>query len=375
MRIDLGRWRISVILPPSKYDAAAAAQWVAAWQDIPLEFPLQQRPDWPLAGTRQDTLLLRIEDTTCDAVAWVGLRRHKLRGLAGAWYLHIPKLGVGLPEWALGATLDAVKELAARWWRVARVRVELCLLDYAGDLADVERRAEDMGFRISNPLEYEYTLLVTLPPSSAEGLTPFHRNVLKNARKLERAGHVLRPITELRYLRRLTALYSETMKRTGGEVDLPDMEAVLRCVVAHPTRYRMVGLFKDGASEPKDLLAFRLCGCAGRYAYDLLAASTRMSDDSGQIPMMPAIMLDLFSWASGQGATIFDFGGVVTGDSFREAQVSGVTRFKMQFGDHVIRVGSDLLLEQKSVWSWLDRAKNAVRLLTRIQPKAGPESL
>ena len=211
------------------------------------------------------------------------------------------------------------------------------------------------------PLEYEHTLVLPLPDNADEASAQFHRTVFKNTRKLERAGHVIRPIVSQHYAERLAALYAETMSRTGARVDAPDMSAVIRSSAEQPDRYRLLGLYRLGVESPESLMAFRWCGRSGHYAYDLLAASTRLADESGQIPMMPSIMLSMFDWATESGATHFDFGGVVLDGDPREAAVAGISRFKMQFGGTVIRVGNDLLLEPRTGWRVLDRAQKLLR--------------
>lgn len=363
MHLDLGKWLVEVVLPPASGDKAVRAAWQRAWQHVPLDLPLQQRHDWPLGDDRQDTLLLLIQQVGYSEVAYVGLRRHRLRALPGAWYLQVPKLGRGLPEWAVQATLVAVRQLANQWWRVARVRVELCMLDTPDELTDIERSGEAIGYRVVPPQEYAHTLLLSLAETLDEAASPVHRSVYKNARKVERAGHILRPIGETRYADRLAALYSETMGRTGARIEMPDMGAIVARSTEQPYRYRLLGLFRGGSKEPEDLLAFRWCGCAGRYAYDLLAASTRLSDESGKIPMMPAIMLDMLDWARERGATHFDFGGVVMEGDPREAKLAGITRFKKQFGERVVQVGSDLILEPRRTWQHVERATRSLRRL------------
>ncbi|WP_291156043.1 GNAT family N-acetyltransferase [Gemmatimonas sp. UBA7669] len=335
--------------------------WLKEWQQVSAHFPLQQREDWPLAGAAQQGILLRLDSIGQQEVAHVGVRLHRLRSLPGAWYLQVPKLGVGIPEWAVQATMLALRELAARWWRVARVRIELCLLGNPDMLAEFEREAKKQGYSVVPPLEYEHTLVVPLPETADQALIQFHRSVFKNTRKLERAGHAIRPITDQRYFDRLAALYAETMSRTGARVDTPDMVAVIRSAAQRPDRYHLLGLFHKGDDNPESLMAFRWCGRAGCYAFDLLAASTRLVDESGQIPMMPAIMLDMFGWARELGATHFDFGGVVLDGDLQGSAVAGISRFKMQFGGNVARVGSDLLLEPRLGWRILDRAQRIVR--------------
>ncbi len=361
MQFNLGTCRVHVFLQPATDDGMAHTAWQQEWQQVSADFPLQQRYDWPLAGAAQQGILLRFESIGQQEVAHVGVRLHRLRSLPGAWYLQAPKFGVGIPEWAVQATMLALRELAARWWRVARIRIELCLLDKPEVLTEFERQAQKQKYYVVPPLEYEHTLVVPLPETADQALTQFHRSVFKNTRKLERAGHVIRPITDQRYSDRLAALYAETMSRTGARVDMPDMAAVIRSAAQRPDRYRLLGLFRLGVETPETLMAFRWCGRAGCYAYDLLAASTRMFDECGQIPMMPAIMLDMFEWAREFGATHFDFGGVVLDGDPRRNAVVGITRFKMQFDGNAVRVGSDLLLEPRVGWRILDRVQRTLR--------------
>ncbi len=350
------------VLAPSTTGDAWSSQvaWERGIQALPEDFPLQQRPDWPTEGRRHDNILLRIESHDDRGVAFVGVRRHRLRSLPGAWYLQVPKLGVGLPAWAVRPALFAVKQLSEQWWRVARVRIELCMLEDPEVLPVTERVAEDLGYTVTIPREYAHTLLVPVPMSNDAAQEQFHRSVFKSTRKVERAGHVLRPIVDLQFAERLASLFSETMSRSGARVEMPDMAAILRCTAANPDRYRVVGLFRGGTVAPDGLLAFRWCGCAGRYAYDLLAASTRLVDDGGQVPMMPAIMLDMFQWAREMGAREFDFGGVVVDADPTQIHLAGITRFKRLFGDRLLRVGSDLLIEPRAVWRTIDRASRKV---------------
>lgn len=350
------------VLPqPAIADGGAYAAWQKRWEQVSEDFPLQQRYDWPLGGSGQQSILLCLEPVGQAGSVYVGVRLHRLRALPGAWYLQVPKLGVGLPDWAVKSTMLALQELSARWWRVARVRIELCPLDKPEMLTEFEREAKNQGYSVVPPLEYEHTLVVALPETANLALTQFHRSVFKNTRKLERSGHVLRPITDQRFAERLSVLYEETMSRTGARFDAPDMAAVIRSAAEQADRYRLLGLFRDGVENSECLMAFRWCGRAGLYAYDLLAASTRLVDERGQIPMMPAIMLEMFDWARAMGATHFDFGGVVLEGDPRGNTVAGITRFKMQFGGEVTRVGSDLLLEPRVGWRALNRTQRMLR--------------
>ncbi|MBX9855545.1 MAG: GNAT family N-acetyltransferase [Gemmatimonadaceae bacterium] len=238
-------------------------------------------------------------------------------------------------------------------------------MDDPSTLTEFEAFARSIGFNVGQPMEYEHTLVVPVPASLENAEEQFHRSIFKNARKLERAGHIVRPIDDMVYARRMAALYMETMNRTGARQSAPDMTSVIRATAAQAHRYRLTGLFRLGAVDPESLLAFRWCGHAGRYAYDLLAASTRLVEEAGQIPMMPAIMLNVFEWARAVGATHFDFGGVVADEDQRVKAVGGITRFKKQFGGQEFRVGCDLMLEPRVGWHLLDSVQ--ARLIRTVQ--------
>jgi hypothetical protein len=209
----------------------------------------------------------------------------------------------------------------------------------------IVRAAETVGFRSVSPREYEYTSIIPLGPlsgnSSAAG-GRFSRSVGKNARRTLRAGHAVRPIVGLEYVERMNALVRETMARSGADVPKLNLASIVTKSTRHPTVFRLVGLFRDGHQSPEALMAFRWCGYSGTYAEDLLAASTRLSDSEGRVPMMHAIMLDVLDWASYLGAEYFDFGGVVSPSSAAAAAVTSITKFKQQFGGEITRVGTDL---------------------------------
>ncbi len=370
MRLFVGEQVVDVIRPPLSRYAGTFGEWRKIWHQLPDDFPLQQRHDWPLRGADAHTILLRVVSEEHEETCFVGVRCHRVRALPGAIYLHLPKLGVGVPHWAISATLAALRKLAEEWFRVVRVRVELSLLGYPERLESVEHRAKALGYSVVPPLEYAHTLLVPLSPSSSGDSQDFHRSIYKNARKIERAGHVLRSIGDQRYAMRMADLYEETMRRTNAQITPPDMRAVLRSAEEHPRRYRVVALFRDASDDPEELLAFRWCGRSGQYAYDLLAASTRLVEDGGQVPMMPAIMLNMFEWAHSQGATAFDFGGVLIGDELHSSPVAGITRFKRQFGGRILRVGSDLIFEPRNAYRLLNRVRESLVSLIKEKERA-----
>jgi hypothetical protein len=150
-------------------------------------------------------------------------------------------------------------------------------------------------------------------------------------------------------------LLRETMARTGASIPHVDLPSIVSVTANHPDAFRLVGLFRNGDDAPESLMAFRWCGCSGVYADDLLAASTRWSDEEGQVPMMHAIMLDVFEWATALGARSFDFGGVVLPDVSASAGALSITKFKQQFGGEIAHVGVDLRFDAAPVRSALGR--------------------
>jgi hypothetical protein len=312
----------------------------ASWVHRSSTVPLQQRSIWPSASEGEQWFLLDIVDEDSGRLN-VGLRSYRMRSIPGGRILRVLKFGPGLPTVSLPRVIHALREVAKKMSGVVRLHIELCQVLAPETIASIVDAAERQGFVQTLPREYEHTLLV--PLNGSHGETPrFHRSVLKNARKTLRAGHQVQPISDERFVARLDELLVETMTRGGGRTPSIRMQEVVRRTREYPKNFRLVGLFRDGVYSPSSLMAFRWCGCAGDYADDLLAASTRWSDADGQVPMMHAIMLDILAWAELQGASVFDFGGVVLPDDPRAARLATISRFKELFFGRIERVGVDL---------------------------------
>jgi hypothetical protein len=326
---------------------AAECAWL---ESAPLS-PLQQRSCWPSRERGERWHLLTVHDGDGQAIASLGMRDAPSRSMPGFRILRVYKFGLGVAPEFIGPLLLALRDYARSQLRVLRVHVEAFMLG-AEQLDTLAATAVAAGFsRLPFPREYEHTLIVDLSGSEAEMTGRFHRMVMKNVRKSERAGHVVAPITDARFAERLAQLLDETMGRTGARAERLDWLAILAATRSHPDRFRLTGLFLNGDLSPASLGAFRFCGCAGDGAADLLAASTRRRGPSGGVPMMPAILLDTFTWARSQGARWFDFGGVVTEGDPRYAQLGSIAEFKRLFGQDVRRVGVDLLFVPRPLLS------------------------
>jgi hypothetical protein len=317
---------------------ALEAEWIARSGAA----PLQQRSIWPISDKGDRWHLVQFQDHASGALAYVGVRECPVRSLPGMRTLRVLKFGPGIAPAMWEPMLRALVDLARRWSRVTRLHIEVCCLEHPEQLPSLRATAAAAGFRIDAPREYARTRIVALA-GEKEIADAFHRSVMKNVRKTSRAGHTVVAITDEQFVPRMRQLLVETMQRTGADVPEVNLEALVRAARDSPTLFRLSGLFRDGLQEPAHLMAFRWCGNAGRYAEDLLAASTRFEDAEGQVPMMHAIMLDVFAWARHVGATQFDFGGVATPDSPNFATVGSIARFKQLFGGNEYDVGVDLV--------------------------------
>jgi lipid II:glycine glycyltransferase (peptidoglycan interpeptide bridge formation enzyme) len=69
---------------------------------------------------------------------------------------------------------------------------------------------------------------------------------------------------------------------------------------------------------------------------------------------------DLIRWARGQGAVIFDFGGISAGTAESDDPLGGISDFKRRFTDRVERVGEEWVYEphpaRAQLARWTSRA-------------------
>jgi hypothetical protein len=251
--------------------------------------------------------------------------------------------------------LKALRDRANADQRVVRLQIE-AFSPEPGGIDRIDAAARSLGFvKEPWPREYARTLLVDLRGGHDAMVGRFHRMVMKNVRRSERAGHLVAPIIEDRYAARMSALLDETMSRTGARAQRVDWLGMIRAARETPASHRIAGLFLGGDPSPDALAAFRWCSCSGASAEDLLAASTRLTGPSGSVPMMPAIVLDILTWAGAQGASWFDFGGIVEPTDPRYSTLGSITEFKMLFGADVRTVGADFTYESRPTLSRISK--------------------
>jgi hypothetical protein len=347
----------SVLAGGAPGTAAAEAEWLSS---APIA-PVQQRSAWPSAVAGGTWELVVARDMAGVLRGAVGLRSYPLRSLPGFRALRVLKFGHGLPAELVAPMLAAIRARAMTDRRIVRVNVEAFSVE-PGGLAQVAEAAAACGFHAEpQPREYARTLLVDLRGGDDAMTGRFHRMVMKNVRRSERAGHVVAPITDVRYAPRMQALLAETMSRTGAQAQRYDWDGIIRAAREHPGTYRVAGLFMGSDRAPDSLVAYRWCACSGTVADDLLAASSRLSGPTGSVPMMPAIMLDVLRWAAGRGADWFDFGGIVEPDDPRYGTLGSITEFKRLFGSDVRTVGADFVYEARPLLSRVSRGLATLR--------------
>lgn len=339
-------------------------QWIANAST----FPLQQRADWSASDEAEGWHALglwRVDHGVSDTPsALIGLRSYTSRAMPGFFVVRALKLGPGIPDELRLPVLRAIREAGAMWPRLLRLHVELFEPNDARRTGAIAA-ARHLGFRLEpSPREYRHTLIVPLEGEPEDYRRSFHRMLFKNARKVERAGLFVRAFDDEALAPRLDALTDETMRRTGASAMRVNWIQRIRATAAHPNVYRLTGLFESAAPDAR-LLAFRWNGVAGEYADDLAAASTRSIDPTfGNIPMMPAILLDALEWARVSGAKWFDFGGIVLPDSPSYQQQHSITEFKLLFGGSIAEVGADLTFEPRP---WLSSLAYRLSRLSRAR--------
>jgi lipid II:glycine glycyltransferase (peptidoglycan interpeptide bridge formation enzyme) len=92
------------------------------------------------------------------------------------------------------------------------------------------------------------------------------------------------------------------------------------------------------------------------------AASTRPEDI--RIPLAFALTWDLIRWGKRVGATWFDFGGITGVTEGQNDPLKGISDFKRNFGNNVVSVGEEWVLEPR-LTSHLARAVSAAAALLR----------
>ena len=196
-----------------------------------------------------------------------------------------------------------------------------------------------------------------------------HPTARRHIRAIDKLPACVRPITDPKAEKQISALISEPMERTGGTVSRVDWANRITFSAIHPTLSRIVGLYAADKDDGERLLAFAWGRIHGRYAQYSTAASTR--NDNFRIPMGYALAWDLICWAKQQEVCTFDFGGITQGSHDNEDDpLGGISDFKRYFTTNRKMVSSEWIHEPRPQFAkavdvageLVKRAVNCVRL-------------
>ncbi|HEY4671648.1 MAG TPA: GNAT family N-acetyltransferase [Gemmatimonadaceae bacterium] len=325
--------------------------------------PLPHRVAWYRSGltATSSLLVLRAEDGTPLAACAIG--RFPSRALPGYYIWRVERLMWRLGEQITARAFDAIVEMARRDGRVLRVVVELC--DRNAEARNQNSRVlAASGFeRARVPRTYAETIAIDLDAPLDSVFATLQRSARRNVRSTTKSGLAVKTIEDARHASRMNQLLEETMARTGGVHTPVDWRSVIRLSKSEPSLSRLVGLFHGDDADECSLLAFAW-GCNhGEYVTYDLAASTRQVPV--RVPLAYALAWDIISWAHGNSAQWFDFGGVTRGQLGDDDPLGGISDFKRFFSDTVVSVGEDWIFEPSRMRSAVAGAVSAGASLVR----------
>ena len=316
--------------------------------------PLPHRAAWARALRPTASWFLAAYDASGRPCAGFAVEVHRSRALPGHLLLRVERLGAAGACAASEACLAVLAGIARRRWRVLRVGIELYEPDVtARDSLCAALRS--LGFETDeNGRAYHQTLFVDLTADLETVRTRLSRNTRRNIRIIANHGLSVRVITDPSLAPRMDFLLQETPRRTGGNFEAQRIASRIAFSADCPWLARFVGLFRADVSGPESLIAFVSGYHHGTYAHYDAGASVRTPDVKA--PLAYALVWDLIVWAKANGARWFDLGGVTGGTLGSDDPLGGLSDFKRFFGDKLITVGDDWVLNPRTVQTWAAHA-------------------
>lgn len=305
--------------------------------------PLPHRCDWVPCRPGTASWFFAVTDAHDQCIGGFAAEAAPSRALPGHLILRIERFGIALPPEARPIAVAALAHASRHQQRVLRLHVEV----FTPELAVQQELAslfQAHGFQQARELRsYPRTVAIDLRPAEPEILASFHATARRHIRALEKHPVAVRPIAEECWADRLSALYQETMRRTGGGSQERPWARCIALSRQQPAWSRLVGLFRTDRDGPESLLAFAW-GCHhGDHAHYDAAASTRQTDL--KLPLAYPLVWDLLCWAKRHGAAWFDFGGITSGTCGSGDALGGISDFKRYFSRNEIEVGAEWVFE------------------------------
>jgi len=321
---------------------------------IPL--PLPHTLAWASAFPTHANHFLALRDDRDTCIGGFALHIHKSRALPGHLLLRAERVGPSIAPEYFGQAAERLVRLCRENSRILRLNVELFGRDEQARAAMAQALAA-AGFTKVEPMKnYPFTIALDLTSSEDQILASLHGTARRHIRAIAKHPLELRAITDVALCERLTQLTSETQSRTGGDYTQPHWPSAIKLSVDHPTRSRLIGIFRTDATGPQSLLAFAWSHHHGDHAHYDASASTRDTDIKA--PLAYALIWDLCLWARQNGATWFDFGGITqTSHSSGDGDaLGGISDFKRYFSKTVVSVGEEWMLEPRPLRAKLARS-------------------
>ena len=328
-----------------------------------LHLPLAHRSDWGREFGSDESWFVALRDSTGAYCYGFAVEVSRSRALPGHLVLRARRFGANASAAAASASLRAMTSYAQSQPRILRMQVETFSRDSQVHEA-VASTARELGFRPSTaPSSYKNTVVVDLTPDQEEIFAGFDRSARRNVRAPGKKGLNTVAISDLSYVDRIHALMKETMARTGGSYSPMDWARIIEFSNRHPELSRVVGTFLPEATGPEALVSFAWGCCHGDHVTHTNAGSSR--NVKVKVPLSYALAWDLISWAKGNGAVWFDFGGVTQGSLEDTDNLGGISDFKRFFSKEVVTVGDEWVLEPRPFRAKLARLVSAAANQTR----------
>jgi len=316
--------------------------------------PLPHQLIWSQSFPSHANWFLAARDVDNRCGAGFALAVHKSRALPGHLLVRAERVGASIDAPTFAQLIDHLLA-SIRKQRVLRLNIELFSRD-ATHRAALAEIFQQRGFRkLPQMRNYANTIALDLTHGDDEIFASLHSTARRHIRAAAKNPVVLKPIDDPSLAPRLEQLMNETMSRTGGDYTQPDWRRVIDFSFKHPTKSRLIGLFRADATGPESLLAFAWSHHHGDHAHYDASASTRNTDL--KLPLAYSLIWDLILWSKRNGAAWFDFGGITTtsqrnGDS---DALAGISDFKRYFSKNVVNVAEEWQLEPRPLRASLAR--------------------
>lgn len=220
--------------------------------------------------------------------------------------------------------------------------------------------------RREKPDAYEWTIAVPMA-DDATMLAGFGTSTRRNLRLVAKAPVRIEVVASAEYADRLNEIAAASLRRTGGVFVPRDWRRAIALSAQHPDRLRLVGVFRadlEAPRSPEALIAFAWGWMHGDRCEYNEAGSMRLPDFKA--PLSHGLVWELMRWGRDHGAAWFDLGGVTTSSvSDNCDSLGGISEFKRGFGQEMVQVHEEWVLEATTLRAAIARTVRRCYLMAR----------